>query len=80
MRTALKVLAIVLLGTVLASFEAFAIAEVVNGRGADIFVVNRYGFAVTWMYASIDGAVGCLALLVVIVANAIYRWRRKHGY
>jgi hypothetical protein len=80
MRTAWKVLASILLGAVVVSCEAVAIAQVVRGHGAEVFFVNRFGVAMTWMMASINGAVGCVVIVIFIVVNAINRWRREHGY
>jgi TRAP-type mannitol/chloroaromatic compound transport system permease large subunit len=80
MRTTWKVLTVIVLGGVLVGFEAIAVAEVVRGRGAEIFIVNYRGVAITWMYAAIDGAVACVAVVGFILAGAIYRWRRIHGY
>jgi hypothetical protein len=50
MRKAWNVLGIMvtlLLAAVLVSFEVIFILQVRRGHGADVFVVNRYGFAVT---------------------------------
>jgi len=80
MRTAWKILAIALLAIFLASLDVRAILEVAHGHGADVSFVNVYGFAVTWLDACITGAVGTTALLVAVVASAIYGWRVKHGY
>jgi hypothetical protein len=80
MRTAWKVLAIALFAIFFASLEAKAIVEVARGHGTDVSFVNVYGFAVTWINACITGAVGTAAVLVAILASAIYRWRLKHGY
>jgi hypothetical protein len=80
LRTAWSALAIALFAIFLASGEAFAIFQVIRGHGAEISFVNVYGFAVTWIDACITGAVGCVVVLSAFAANAIYRWRREHGY
>jgi hypothetical protein len=53
-----------------------ATVEVLHGRGADTYV-NAQGMQVHWVDALTMSAAALVAIIVILVATAIFNWRRK---
>ena len=53
-----------------------ATIEVLHGRGAEIYF-NAQGMQVHWVDVLTMSAAALVAILVILVATAIFNWRRK---
>jgi cytochrome bd-type quinol oxidase subunit 2 len=68
------------LGAVLAvsAWILRAVMEVRNNRGADTYI-NAQGMQVHWVDVLTMWAAAALAILVTLVATAIFKWRRRNN-
>jgi hypothetical protein len=53
-----------------------ATVEVLHGRGADTYV-NAQGMQVHWVDVLTMSVAALVAIIVILVATAIFNWRRK---
>jgi hypothetical protein len=79
-RTKRAVIIAIFLTPVMGSFLVRAVMEVQRGHGGDIFIENAYGFGISWVHLLFSCGAGFVALLIALLARAIYLWRVKRGF